>query len=174
MSHLFPFTIRPENEDEKFMLEALKEAYKSFLAKEVPVGAVLVHKQSIIARGHNQVELLQDATAHAEMLCLTAGAVSRNNWRLSETTLYCTIEPCAMCAGAMLLSRVPTLVWGAPDIRHGANGSWIDLFEKPHPTHTMNIRRGVWAKYCALLMREFFQQQRLKKKNSQEKSPQNN
>lgn len=153
----------PQNEDEKFILEALKEAWKAFKAEEVPVGAVLVKDNRIIARGYNQVELLKDATAHAEMLCLTAGASALENWRLAGTTLYCTVEPCCMCAGAMLLSRVPTLVWGAPDLRHGANGSWVDLFDKTHPTHTMTIRRGVLQDYCSQLMRDFFQIQREKK-----------
>ncbi len=124
----FPFQLIPSNEDERFMLEALKEAWKAFQNGEVPVGAVLVKDGKMIAKGSNQVELLHDATAHAEMICMTAGEAALENWRLVETTLYCTLEPCVMCAGAMLLSRVPRLVWGAPDLRHGANGSWIDLF----------------------------------------------
>lgn len=159
----FPFRIEPKSEDETFMLEALKEAWKAFQNDEVPVGAVLVKNKHVIARGHNQVELLKDATAHAEMLCLTAGENALENWRLAETTLYCTIEPCTMCAGAMLLTRVPTLVWGAPDLRHGANGSWIDLFEKTHPTHSMQIRTGVLEDSCGQLLKEFFQIQREKK-----------
>lgn len=159
-SNFFPFSILPQNEDEKFMLEALKEAWKAYSAAEVPVGAVLVHKGRIIARGFNQVELLKDATAHAEMLCITCGEAALDNWRLADTTLYCTIEPCTMCAGAMLLSRIPTAVWGAPDLRHGANGSWVNLFDKPHPTHTITIRRGVLQEYCASLMRDFFQKRR--------------
>lgn len=156
----FPFSIQPQNDDERFMLEALREAWKAFQKEEVPIGAVLVHNGRIIARGYNQVELLKDATAHAEMLCITAGEVAMDNWRLTDTTLYCTIEPCSMCAGAMFLSRVPTLVWGAPDLRHGANGSWIDLFGKPHPMHTISIRRGVLEVHCAGLLRDFFQKRR--------------
>lgn len=142
------------------MLEALKEAWKAFQKGEVPVGAVLVKKGHIIARGHNQVEMLRDATAHAEILCITAGEAALENWRLLETTLYCTVEPCSMCAGAMLLSRVPQLVWGAPDIRHGANGSWIDLFAKQHPMHTIAVRKGVLQDYSALLLKTFFQKRR--------------
>jgi tRNA(adenine34) deaminase len=159
----FPFRITPQNEDEGFMLEALKEAWKAFKAEEVPVGAVLVKNQKIIARGHNQVELLKDATAHAEMLCLTTGEASLENWRLAETALYCTIEPCSMCAGAMLLTRVPLLVWGAPDLRHGANGSWVDLFKNPHPTHAIQVRKGVLQDYCAQILKDFFIIQRQKK-----------
>lgn len=149
-------------DDEKFMREALKEAKKAFNEEEVPVGAVLVQKGKIIARGHNQMELLKDATAHAEMLCITAGESALENWRLADTILYCTIEPCAMCAGAMLLARVPILVYGAKDLRHGANGSWVDLFEKPHPTHSITIRQGVLSAECADLLREFFQKRRQK------------
>lgn len=156
----FPFTIIPESDDERFMLEALKQAWKAFQEGEVPVGAVLVKDGRVIARGYNQVELLKDATAHAEMLCLTAGEEAVENWRLEKTTLYVTIEPCSMCAGAMLLTRVPTLVWGAPDIRHGANGSWIDLFAEKHPTHHIEIRSGVLADFSAGLMRDFFQKRR--------------
>jgi tRNA(adenine34) deaminase len=159
----FPFSIAAQNDDEKFMLEALKQAWKAFKADEVPVGAVLVLKGQVIARGHNQVELLKDATAHAEMLCITSGEMALENWRLAETTLYCTIEPCAMCAGAILLSRIPKLVWGAPDLRHGANGSWVDLFEKRHPMHNPEIVKGILKEHCAALMKDFFQKQRKKK-----------
>lgn len=157
----FPFSsLMPQSDDERFMLEALKEAWKAFKAKEVPVGAVLVLKGRVIARGHNQMELLRDATAHAEMLCLTAGEAALENWRLADTTLYCTAEPCCMCAGAIFLTRVPTLVWGAKDLRHGANGSWIDLFAQAHPTHNVAIRSGVLQEPCSALLRDFFQKRR--------------
>jgi len=158
----FPFSLQPESEDEKLMLEALKEAWKAFQNDEVPVGAVLVKDGRVIARGYNQVELLKDATAHAEMLCMTAGANALENWRLLNCTLYCTLEPCAMCAGAMLLSRVDRVVWGAPDIRHGANGSWVDLFEEKHPTHQITAERGVLGEYAASLLKDFFQTKREK------------
>lgn len=164
---MFPFSISPSTDDEKMMLEALKEAWKAYKADEVPIGAVLVKKGRIIARGYNQVEMLKDATAHAEMLCLTSGAVALENWRLNDTTLYCTIEPCSMCAGAMFLSRISKLVWGAPDIRQGANGSWVNLFDKGHPIHTIEVRGGVYGEYCAQLMKDFFQKQRAKKNGTQ-------
>lgn len=146
--------------DEKFMREALKEAKKAALQGEVPVGAVLVFEGKILARGHNQVEMLQDATAHAEMLCLTTGSSMLHNWRLLETTLYCTIEPCAMCAGAMLLSRIKRLVYGAKDIRHGAHGSLLDLFAVPHPTHSIEITEGIIADEASLILRNFFSERR--------------
>lgn len=145
-----------------FMREALKEAKKAFDKEEVPVGAVLVQGNKVIARGHNQVEMLRDATAHAEMLCLTAGASFLENWRLADTTLYCTLEPCCMCAGALLSARVSRLVWGAPDVRLGANGSWIDLFSEKHPMHSLEITSRVLEAESADLMRTFFQKRRKK------------
>lgn len=160
MALSFPFAIAPRDLDEKFMLEALKEAWKAYCDDEVPVGAVLVKNERVIARGYNQVEMLKDATAHAEMICMTAGESVCENWRLADTVLYCTMEPCSMCAGAMLLTRVPQLVWGAPDIRHGANGSWVNLFEQKHPMHTIAVRKGVLAEFSAQLLRDFFQKKR--------------
>ena len=143
-----------------FMSEALKEARKALNQDEVPVGAVLVINKQIVARGYNQVELLQDATAHAEMICLTAGAAETNQWRLLDATLYSTLEPCAMCAGAMFASRLKRLVWGAKDLRLGANGSWVDLFSQKHPMHTIEVRSGLLEEESADLMRTFFQTQR--------------
>lgn len=157
----FPFQIAPANDDEKFMLEALKQAWLAFQDEEVPVGAVLVQNGRIIAKGRNQVEKLIDATAHAEMLCLTAGFSAVENWRLSGATLYSTLEPCSMCAGAMFLSRIDKVVWGAPDIRHGANGSFVDLFAKPHPIHQVQVESGVLAECASFLMKEFFRLRRL-------------
>lgn len=147
-------------QDAHFMREALKEARKAYSEMEVPVGAVLVYEGKVIARGHNQVELLKDATAHAEMLCIGAGAQGLDNWRLINTTLYCTIEPCAMCAGALHLSRVKRLVWGAPDVRHGANGSWVDLFALTHPMHKIEVTSGILADECAAILQDFFRKRR--------------
>lgn len=142
------------------MLEALKEAWKAFKAEEVPIGAVLVKDRRIIARGYNQVEMLKDATAHAEMLCVTAGSSALENWRLADATLYTTLEPCTMCAGALYLSRVSKVVYGAPDIRHGALGSWINLTEKKHPTHEFAVEKGVLEGPCSELLKMFFQKRR--------------
>lgn len=152
--------INQAEQDHFFMQEALKEAKKAFKAQEVPIGAVLVSDGKIVSRSYNQIELLKDATAHAEMLCITSASSAIGNWRLLECTLYCTLEPCVMCAGAMLLSRIKTLVWGAKDMRHGANGSWIDIFANKHPMHQMEIRSGVMQDECGALMQEFFRQRR--------------
>jgi tRNA(adenine34) deaminase len=149
-----------DESDEFFMREALKEAEKAFHSGEVPVGAVLVRHGAVLARGHNLVETLQDPSAHAEMVCLREGAQALSNWRLNGATLYCTLEPCSMCAGAMILSRISTLVWGAPDLRHGADGSWISLLETKHPIHQLEIRRGVLKEESASLLSEFFKLRR--------------
>lgn len=153
----------PNEWDIHFMREALKEAKKALAKEEVPVGAVLVKDNKVIARGHNEVELLQDATAHAEMICITAGTTALENWRLVDTTLYCTLEPCAMCAGAILASRIRRLVWGAPDLRVGANGSWVDLFAAKHPIHSLEITSKVLEEESAFLIKSFFEKKRKSK-----------
>lgn len=149
--------------DEHFMSLAIEEAKQAYLIGEVPVGAVLVKDNEVIARAHNLVETQRDASSHAEMLCLSAGAKVLENWRLLDTTLYCTLEPCSMCAGAMLLYRIKRLVWGAKDVRHGAHGSWVNLLDSSHPTHQVDVRRGVLAHECSELMSSFFQKRRLRK-----------
>lgn len=147
-------------EDLFWMREALKEAKKGAEQGEVPVGAVLVYQGKIIARAHNLVEHEQSALAHAEIICLQQGAKILNNWRLLDTTLYCTLEPCPMCAGAMIHSRVGALVWGAKDLRCGAHGSWVDLFANNHPIHRIEVRSGVLAEECALEIQSFFRKRR--------------
>lgn len=156
----FPFDLQPATDDQRFMLAALKEAWKAFLKEEVPVGAVIVIEGRIVAKGSNQVEMLQDATAHAEMLALTSAEAALQNWRLQGATLYCTLEPCPMCAGAAILSRVERIVWGAPDIRQGANGSWVDLFANKHPIHQVKIEGGVYGTEAGELLRSFFRKRR--------------
>ncbi|KAK7275148.1 hypothetical protein RIF29_16257 [Crotalaria pallida] len=168
--------------DEMFMKEALVEAKKAADIWEVPVGAVLVQHGKIIARGCNLVEELRDSTAHAEMICIREASSLLRTWRLSDTTLYVTLEPCPMCAGAILQARVDTVVWGAPNKLLGADGSWIRLFPDggesaseprdipPAPVHPFHpkikIRRGVLAAECADAMQQFFQLRRKKKEGS--------
>lgn len=147
-------------DDPKWMQYALKEAQKAYEQGEVPVGAVLVFRDEIIAKAHNRVEFLCDATAHAEVLCLQEASVVLGNWRLLECTLYCTLEPCSMCAGAMILSRVSTLVWGARDRRHGVHGSWTNLLDLPHPIHQLNVRTGVLEQESSQLLTQFFRERR--------------
>ena len=138
------------NTDEYFMREALKEAVKAMDAGEVPVGAVVVCQNKIIARAHNQTEQLTDATAHAELLCIKEAALKLGNWRLIDSILYCTLEPCTMCIGALILSRVKTVIWGAPN-----------LFTE-RPFHKVENRGGVLKEECSQLMKQFFQEQRAK------------
>ena len=152
-----------ENLNSYFMNEAFKEAKKAFAKDEVPVGAILVFNNKIIARGHNQVEMLKDPTAHAEMICITSAANFFSSWRLIDTVLYTTLEPCPMCAGAIISARIKKVVWGAPDIRVGANGSFVDLFGIKHPIHNVEIEKGVLEEEIKMLMKEFFQKQRKKK-----------
>lgn len=149
--------------DEAFMRCALEEAEIAFAKGEVPVGAVLVYRGEVIARGHNLVESLRDATAHAEMLCLKMGAEVLENWRLLGSCLYCTLEPCPMCAGAMIHSRLERLVWGAPDLRCGAHGSWVNLLDADHPIHQPFVTSGILQEECSALMRFFFKQRRAAK-----------
>jgi tRNA(adenine34) deaminase len=154
-----------ETTDFFFMKEALIEAQKAFEKGEVPVGAVLVYQNQIIARSSNQVETLFDATAHAEMLCIQQGSKILGNWRLAECTLYTTLEPCPMCAGALISSRVDRVVWGAPDLRQGAGGSLINLLGQEHPIHTVQVTKGILAEESAQLMKSFFQGRREWKKS---------
>lgn len=142
--------------DIPLMKEALKEAQKGFDKREVPVGCVLVYQNEIISRAHNQVESLGDATAHAELLCIREAARKLGNWRLVDSILYCTLEPCIMCAGAIILSRIGTLVWGAPDLRHGANP---DLFST-HPIHKVAVRSGILQEECSQILKTFFRERR--------------
>ncbi len=143
-----------EFSDTDFMREALVEAQRAFNQKEVPVGAVLVYQNQIIARGFNQVESKNDATAHAEMLCLRNGAKYLNAWRLTDAILYTTLEPCYMCAGALVLSRVRKVVWGAPDIRHGVGETVVS------PIHQVEMVGNILEGESAGLLRTFFQMRR--------------
>jgi tRNA(adenine34) deaminase len=146
--------------DERWMRKALSEAEAAFAKGEVPIGAVLIYQGEVIARAHNLVESRGDATAHAEMLCLKRGMEVLGNWRLLGATLFCTLEPCPMCAGAMIHSRVERLVWGAPDLRCGAHGSWVNILDAQHPIHQVAVTAGVLKEECAGLMKAFFKQRR--------------
>ncbi len=145
------------------MDEALRQARKAGAKGEVPVGAVLVMGGRVVAKAHNQVEELKDATAHAEMLAVTAAAGEAGNWRLNEATLYVTKEPCPMCAGAMALSRIKRVVYGAADPRMGAAGGALNILQFEGMNHRCEVRGGIRAEECRDLLREFFQKQRTEK-----------
>ena len=146
--------------DEYFMREALRQAQKAYAADEVPVGAVVVREGKIIARAHNQIELLKDATAHAEMLALTQAEEAVGDWRLADCTLYVTKEPCPMCAGAIVHVRLARLVYGASDPKGGAAGSALNLLHLPSLNHQCEITRGVRQSECRVLLQSFFAERR--------------
>ncbi len=142
--------------DPFFMGQALRQARLAFTSGEVPVGAVIVHQQRIIARAANQVETLGDATAHAEMLALTQAQSVIGDWRLTDCDLYVTKEPCPMCAGAMVHCRIRRVVFGCPSPRDGACGGFINLLRQPTLNHQCSITPGILSDECAAMLKSFF------------------
>jgi len=153
----------PLIDHEKWMQEALKEARQAMREEEVPVGAVVVFENRIIGRGHNQVETLQDPTAHAEMIAITSAAEKMGDWRLEDCVLYSTIEPCTMCAGAAVLSRIKMIVFGARDPKFGACGSIFEIPTDTRLNHRIDIISGVMEYETAELMQRFFKKIRTNK-----------
>ena len=149
-----------------WMRLALQEAQKAFDKNEVPVGAVIVYDGRVVGRGHNLVETLQDPTAHAEMLAITAAANALASWRLEETTLYVTLEPCPMCVGAILMARIPTVVYGAADPRYGACGSALQIADSDRLDIRTRLLSGFLESECSALLKRFFSQLRQNKKIS--------
>jgi tRNA(adenine34) deaminase len=143
-----------------FMQIALEEAQQAMREEEVPIGAVIVYQGHVIARAHNQREALQDPTAHAEMIAITQAAESRHSWRLDGCTIYVTLEPCPMCAGAILQGRIATLVYGAADPKAGAVDTLYRLLSDPRLNHRVEVVAGVSAAQCGEILSNFFQQQR--------------
>src|SRR6267378_2488260 len=152
--------------DKYFVREALRHAQKAYEAGEVPVGAVVVREGRIIGRAYNQVELLKDATAHAEMLALTQAEQALGGWRLTDCTLYVTKEPCPMCAGAIIHVRLARVVYGVGDPKAGAAGGVLNLLQWPSFNHRSEITRGVRESECRALLQSFFVQQRAKGKKT--------
>ncbi len=148
---------------ERFMREALKEAQQALKEDEVPVGAVIVQGRAVIARGYNQIERLKDPTAHAEMLAVTAATNYLDSKWLNDCTLYVTLEPCSMCAGALVLARIKNIVYGAPDPKTGACGSVFNVAHSSKLNHRINVTGGVLAKECGALLSEFFSKKRVKR-----------
>lgn len=142
------------------MREALRQAEKAYATDEVPVGAVIVREGKIIARAHNQVELLKDATAHAEMLALTQAEAAIGDWRLTNCDLFVTKEPCAMCAGAVVHTRIRRVIFGCADPTAGAAGSMMNLLQMQSFNHRCEITYGLLQKECATILEEFFRKRR--------------
>jgi tRNA(adenine34) deaminase len=146
--------------DEYFMRLALREAEHALEHDDVPIGAVLVHAGELIACAHNEREVRQDPTAHAEIVALREGARALGSWRVLETALYVTLEPCAMCAGAIVLARVPRVVYGAADPKAGAAGSVLDVLAEPRLNHRSEVAGGLLAEECGALLSAFFASRR--------------
>jgi tRNA(adenine34) deaminase len=148
------------DKDERWMQEALRAARAALEADEVPVGCVVVHEDRIVGRAHNQREMLRDPTAHAEMIALTQAAGALETWRLEGCTLYVTLEPCAMCAGAMVLGRIDRLVYGATDPKAGAVESVFRLLDEPRLNHRVEVTKGILAAECGAVLSDFFRTKR--------------
>ncbi len=149
--------------DDYYMGEALRLARRAAAAEEVPVGAVIVREGRIIARAHNQVETLKDATAHAEMLAITQAESVMADWRLTDCDLYVTKEPCPMCAGALVHARLRRVIFGAPDPKGGAAGGLLNILQMPELNHRCEITSGVRLDECRQLLRGFFLERRSNK-----------
>jgi tRNA(adenine34) deaminase len=145
---------------EHFMQQAIREAEQAFREDEVPVGAVIVHNDRIVGAAHNQREQLRDPTAHAEMIAITQAAESLRSWRLDGCTMYVTLEPCPMCAGAILLARMPLLVYGATDPKAGSVDSLFHLLNDPRLNHRVQVIPHVLAVQCGEILSRFFQGKR--------------
>ncbi|HWF44899.1 MAG TPA: tRNA adenosine(34) deaminase TadA [Candidatus Kapabacteria bacterium] len=145
---------------EYWMQSALREAEKALELDEVPIGCVIVRDERIIARGHNLTEQLKDATAHAEIMAITAASAETQSRYLTDVTLYVTIEPCPMCAGAIVLARIPTLVFGAYDAKAGACGTLYTITEDKRLNHQVHTIGGVMDTACAALVQEYFRKMR--------------
>jgi tRNA(adenine34) deaminase len=142
--------------DEDFMRLAIGEAERALEHEDVPIGAVVVHEGEVIGAAHNEREHLQDPTAHAEILALRQAAAAVGSWRVLDSTLYVTLEPCAMCAGAIVLARVPRVVYGTTDPKAGAAGSVLDVLAEPRLNHRPEVVGGLLAAECATLLTDFF------------------
>lgn len=151
---------RAGEEDERCMRLALEEARRALEHDDVPIGAVVVRDGAVLGRGHNERELLNDPTAHAEILALREAAAADGSWRVLDATLYVTLEPCAMCAGAIVLSRIPRVVYGCTDPKAGAAGSVLDVLAEPRLNHRPGVVGGVLGEECAALLRAFFAERR--------------
>ena len=154
--------------DDYFMGDALRQAAKAYEKGEVPIGAVVVRGGRIIARASNQVETLKDATAHAEMLALTQAENAVGDWRLTDCTLYVTKEPCPMCAGAVVHTRIARVVYGASDPKGGAAGGALNLRQFPTLNHRCEITSGLRMEECRALLQNFFAEQRAARKNGED------
>lgn len=157
MQEVHPDLLHPH---EQWMRFALNEAWQAYEEKEVPVGAVVVHEGRLIAAAHNQRESLNDPTAHAEMIAITQAAESLDSWRLIDCTLYVTLEPCPMCAGAIVQARIPKVIYGTTDPKAGACHSLFNITDDDRLNHRATVMGGVLQEECKAILQDFFAQQR--------------
>lgn len=151
------------HDHEWYMKRAIKEADKALKKQEAPIGAVIVHKGKIIARGHNEKELKQDPTMHAEITAIKKAAKKLGSWRLTECEMYVTLEPCAMCAGAIVQARIPKLYIGTADPKSGATGSVLNITDVPGLNHKVDVCFGILQEECSKMLKDFFRSLRERK-----------
>lgn len=156
--------MRYSNDNERYMAEALRQAKKAAMIEEVPIGCVIVHENKIIARGYNRRNKDASTLAHAEIIAIKKASKKLGDWRLEECTMYVTLEPCPMCAGAIVQARIPKVVIGTMNPKAGCAGSIIDMFQIKQFNHQVDTERGVLQEECSTIMKEFFKELRKKKK----------
>lgn len=159
-----------KKDDNYFMKKALQEAKKAYLKDEIPIGAIIVKDDKIIARGHNLREASKDPTAHAEIIALKKACKKLNSWRIPGCKIYVTIEPCSMCAGAILWSRIDEVVYGSQDIKGGALGTTFNLYEQPNLNHYPMVKGGILKKECQNIIQDYFKRKRQEKNNEKRKN----
>ncbi|MFD2628094.1 tRNA adenosine(34) deaminase TadA [Oceanobacillus kapialis] len=156
------------NMDEKYMYEAMKQAKKAGAKREVPIGAVIVFQDEVIATGFNEREASQTTLSHAELIAIEEANKKIGSWRLEDCTLYVTLEPCPMCAGAIVQSRIKRVVYGAPDPKAGCAGTLMNLLEEERFNHQVEVTSGVLEEECGTLLRDFFRELRKRKRNEKD------
>lgn len=156
------------NLDEKYMYEAMKQAKKAGAKREVPIGAVIVFQDEVIATGFNEREASQTTLSHAELIAIEEANKKIGSWRLEDCTLYVTLEPCPMCAGAIVQSRIKRVVYGAPDPKAGCAGTLMNLLEEERFNHQVEVTSGVLEEECGTLLRDFFRELRKRKRNEKD------
>lgn len=154
--------------EEKYMKEALKQAKKAYALGEVPIGCVIVHEGKIIGRGYNRRNTDKNTLAHAEITAINKASKVIGDWRLEECTLYVTLEPCQMCAGAIVQARIPEVVMGCMNPKAGCAGSILNILEMPQFNHQVKVTRGIWEVECSQMLKTFFEELRIR--NKQEKA----
>lgn len=162
--------IEQQKEDIRFMKEAIKQAKKAGAIDEVPIGCVIVHQGKIIARAYNKRNTMKQTLAHAELLAIRKACKKLGDWRVEDCTMYITLEPCQMCAGAIVQARIPRVVIGASNRKAGCAGSILNLLNVPQFNHQVEVTKGVMEEACSRMMKEFFREMREKKKGSRKEN----